>query len=248
MRFAKTHCHSLKGHPEGESETTCQESRQDGAVTTPRHPKASRKWSVPAGTRLICRRERAHPGAQFKFTDHDGHRFTSFLTDTEGEGIAGLELRHRQRARIEDSIRCGKETGMRNLPFHDYTANRVWLELSLMAQDLLSWTKALVLCGELALAEPKRLRQRLLHVAGRIVRPGRRVTLRLPRSWPWARALEAAFARLRALPAPLPARTGCCNCFEGCHVATPMPVAVPSGNAIIRAGMPGSFRWHVKAG
>ena len=93
----------------------------------------------PEGTRLICRRERAHPGAQFKFTDHDGHRFTSFLTDTEGEEIAGLELRHRQRAPIEDSIRCGKETGMRNLPFHDYTANQVWLELSLIAQDLLAW-------------------------------------------------------------------------------------------------------------
>ncbi len=157
----------------------------------------------PEGTRLICRRERAHPGAQFKFTDHDGHRFTSFLTDTEGEGIAELELRHRRRARIEDSIRCGKDTGMRNLPFHDFTANQVWLELSLMAQDLLSWTKALVLCGELALAEPKRLRQRLFHVAGRIVRSGRRTILRLPRSWPWAAALEAAFARLRALPAPL---------------------------------------------
>ena len=157
----------------------------------------------PEGTRLICRKERAHPGAQFKFTDLDGHRFTCFLTDTEGEVITKLELRHRKRARIEDSIRCGKDTGMRNLPFHDFTANEAWHELSLIAQDLLSWTKTLVLTGELALAEPKRLRQRLFHVAGRIVRSGRRTILRLPRSWPWAAALEAAFARLRALPAPL---------------------------------------------
>src|SRR4051812_28475366 len=29
----------------------------------------------PAGSRLICRRERPHPGAQLSFTDHDGHRF-----------------------------------------------------------------------------------------------------------------------------------------------------------------------------
>jgi len=157
----------------------------------------------PEGTRLICRKERAHPGAQFKFTDHDGHRFTSFLTDTKGDRIAGLELCHRQRARVEDSILSGKDTGMRNLPFHDFTANQAWLELSLMAQDLLAWTKVLVLSGGLALAEPKRLRQRLLHVAGRICRSGRRVTLRLPKSWPWAAALEAAFARLRGLPAPL---------------------------------------------
>lgn len=154
----------------------------------------------PERTRLIVRRERAHPGAQFTFTDHDGHRFTAFLTDTGGE-IAVLELRHRRRARVEDRIRCGKECGMRNLPFHDFAANETWLELSLIAQELLCWAQALLLGGALALAEPKRLRQRLLHVAGRIARSGRRKILRLPRSWPWADALRDAFARLGALPA-----------------------------------------------
>lgn len=90
---------------------------------------------------------------------------------------------------------------MRNLPFAAFEHNRVWLELSLIAQELLAWLRALCLEGELALAEPKRLRQRLLHVAGKVVRSGRRTTLRLPRSWPWAEALVAAFGRLRALPA-----------------------------------------------
>lgn len=155
----------------------------------------------PEGTRLLCRRERAHPGAQFSFTDHDGHRFTCFLTDAAGIEIAALELRHRRRARVEDRIRCGKETGMRNLPFHDFAANEAWLELSLIAQELLAWAQALLLDGALALAEPKRLRQRLLHVAARIARSGRRTLLRLPRSWPWADALRTAFERLRALPA-----------------------------------------------
>ncbi len=157
----------------------------------------------PQGSRLFCRRERAHPGAQFSFTDHEGHRFTCFLTDTESGQIATLELRHRQRARVEDSIRSGKDTGMRNLPFADFAANQAWLEISLIAQDLLAWVKKLCLDGTLAKAEPKRLRQRLFHVAGRICRTGRRIILRLPRSWPWAKELEAAFARLRAMPAPL---------------------------------------------
>lgn len=162
--------------------------------------------SWPEGSRLIVRRERAHPGAQMSFTDHDGHRFTCFLTDTDEETdqIAALELRHRRRARVEDSIRCGKDTGMRNLPFHDIGDNELWLELSLAAQDLFAWAKVLVLDGELALAEPKRLRQRALHVAGRVVRSGRRTILRLPRSWPWAEALLAAFERLRALPVGAP--------------------------------------------
>ena len=52
----------------------------------------------PAGTRAICRREDAHPGAQLRFTDHDGHRFQVFLTDQPDNDPAQLELRHRQRA------------------------------------------------------------------------------------------------------------------------------------------------------
>ncbi len=160
------------------------------------------RW--PEGTRLICRRERAHPGAQLSFTDHDGHRFTCVLTDSAAEDIAALELRHRRRARVEDRIRTAKDTGMESLPFHSFPANEAWLELSLTSQDLLVWMRVLCLEGELALAEPKRLRRRLLHVAARIARSGRRTKMRLPRSWPWAQALVAAFARLRALPLTAP--------------------------------------------
>ena len=78
----------------------------------------------------------------------------------------------------------------------------VWLELALTAQDLLAWTQALLLDGELAVAEPKRLRYRLLHVAARITRTARRTRLRIAASWPWADQLAAAFARLHALPLP----------------------------------------------
>jgi hypothetical protein len=155
----------------------------------------------PAGTRLIVRRERPHPGAQFQIFDEHGYRHTCFLTDQDGTDIATLELRHRGRARVEDSIRAGKDTGMRNLPHHAFEHNQTWLELSLIAQDLLCWMKLICLDGELAKAEPKRLRHRLLHIAARIVRHGRRTRLRLQAEWPWAKALAAAFTRLRASPA-----------------------------------------------
>jgi len=156
--------------------------------------------SWPAGTRAICRREDAHPGAQLRFSDHDGHRFQVFLTDQPDPDIAVLELRHRQRARVEDRIRAAKATGLGNLPFDRWRRNAVWLELVLAAQDLLCWTQALLLDGHLAVGEPKTLRYRLLHVAARVVRHARRTILRLQRSWPWAAALARAFARLRALP------------------------------------------------
>jgi predicted outer membrane lipoprotein len=140
------------------------------------------------------------PGAQLRFTDHDGHRFQVFLTDQPDGDIAVLELRHRQRARVEDRIRAAKATGLANLPFDLLRRNAVWLELVLAAQDLTCWTQALLLNGALAVAEPKTLRYRLLHVAARIVRHARRLILRLQASWPWAVELACAFARLRALP------------------------------------------------
>lgn len=155
----------------------------------------------PEGTRLICRRERPHPGAQFQIFDDHGYRYTCFLTDQDDRDIAKLELRHRRRARVEDRIREGKDTGMRNLPHHAFCHNQAWLEVSLIAQELLCWTKLVCLDSELQTAEPKRLRHRLLHVAGRLVRSGRRIRLRLQSDWPWADALLAAWTQLRALPA-----------------------------------------------
>jgi hypothetical protein len=154
----------------------------------------------PEGTRAICRREDAHPGAQLRFTDHDGHRFQVFLTDQPDPDLGRLELRHRQRARVEDRIRAAKATGLANLPFDRWRRNAVWLELVLAAQDLTCWTQALLLDDALAVAEPKALRYRLLHVAARIVCHARRIILRLQASWPWAAQLARAFARLRALP------------------------------------------------
>jgi len=156
----------------------------------------------PAGTRAICRRERPHPGAQLSFSDAGGHRFQVFLTNQQGSRIARLEQLHRQRAVCEDRIRCAKEAGLRNLPFRDFQPNAAWLELVLIGQDLLAWTQRLLLVGgELARCEPKRLRYRLLHVAGRLTRHARRLVLHLPRAWPWRRELLAAFERLRLLPA-----------------------------------------------
>lgn len=81
-------------------------------------------------------------------------------------------------------------------PSHDFAANSAWLLLIGIAADLQAWTQALYLTGELAGCEPKRLRYAAWHVAGRLVRGGRRLTLCLDASWPWAEQLQAAFERL----------------------------------------------------
>jgi hypothetical protein len=87
------------------------------------------------------------------------------------------------------------------LPFTQFQLNEVWLEIVMLAHDLIVWMQALLLDGELATAEPKRLRYRLLHVAGRLTRHARQLTLHLPADWPWADAIARTFKRLAALPA-----------------------------------------------
>jgi Transposase DDE domain group 1 len=155
----------------------------------------------PERSRLIVRRERPHPGAQLSFTDHDGYRFQAILADQDDAEIAVLECRHRQHAHVEDRIRDDKDTGLAKFPFKEFKLNEVWLQIVLLAHDLLVWTQALVLDGELAKAEPKRLRYRLLHVAGRLAFSGRRAKLHLQDTWPWATELVAAFEKLKTLPA-----------------------------------------------
>ena len=154
----------------------------------------------PVGTRAIVRREEPHDGAQFSLFDPDGWRHQVFITNSSDTDITYLEARHRGHARIEDRIRCAKDTGLRNLPFGDFANNACWVELICLAQDLFAFTQGLVLEGDLASAEPKRLRYALLHTAARLTTTARKTTLRLQHEWPWAPALADAFARLRSLP------------------------------------------------
>jgi glutaredoxin-related protein len=162
--------------------------------------------NYPDGTRFIVRRERPHPGAQLSLFDTiEGMRHQVMATDTPpGNGsIQYLEARHRAHARVEDRIRCGKDTGFGRFPSRVFAVNQAWLELALCAIDLIAWTQHLLLDGALATAEPKKLRYRLLHVAARITRSARRTRLRIAEDWPWADQLATAFKRLAALPQPI---------------------------------------------
>jgi Transposase DDE domain group 1 len=156
----------------------------------------------PEQLRLIARRTKLREGDQQSFADHDGYRLAVFITDQTDKNIARLDLTHRGHARVEDRIREGKDCGMRNLPFKSFSHNQVWLWLVMLAQDLLAWAKQLCLADEARAWELKRLRYRMLHQSGRIARHSRRTILRLSCDWPWSEQLEAAFARLKALPPP----------------------------------------------
>jgi Transposase DDE domain group 1 len=153
----------------------------------------------PAGTRMIARREDPHPGAQLTFTDVDGHRFQVCITDHADADIAYLEAHYRGRGRAERRICDNKDTGLANLPSASFAINQAWVELTLIATDLLAWSRLLLVDDDLADAEPKRLRYCLLHTAGQLVHTGRQRWLRLADDWPWTDQLIAAFDRLHNL-------------------------------------------------
>jgi hypothetical protein len=172
----------------------------------------------PKGMRVIIRKERPHPGAQLRITDIDGNRITAFATNTpaggQADGDAGystqlpdLELRHRRRARCEDRIRCAKDTGLMNLPLHDFAQNQIWCAIVALACEITAWMQMLALHGHPARRwEPKRLRLRLLSIAGLVATSSRIQTLHLSAHAPWAQLVLDGLHRLRTLAAlPEPA-------------------------------------------
>jgi hypothetical protein len=160
----------------------------------------------PECMRVFARRERPHPGAQLTlFEAEDGWRYSLWVTNLPEHtpGWRGqpayIDAAHRVHARVEDAIRTGKDTGIGKFPSHLFTVNQAWLAAALIAATLLAWLKLLALDGDLAKAEPKALRYRILHAAGRLVRSGRRRRLKLAATWPWAPAIVTAWERITAL-------------------------------------------------
>src|SRR5271166_876942 len=164
-----------------------------------------RAW--PAAMRVFARRERPHPGAQLTlFEAGDGWRYSLWATnrpaDTRGwlGQAAYIDVAHRVQARVEDAIRTGKDCGIGHFPSFDFGINAAWLTAAMTGQILLAWLKLLALDGDLAKAEPKTLRYRVLHSAARLVRGGRKRRLKIQATWPWAEAITAAWQRIDALP------------------------------------------------
>jgi hypothetical protein len=61
-------------------------------------------------------------------------------------------------------------------------------------------SKLLALDGNLAQAEPKTLRHRVLHTRARLMCGGRRRRWKITANWPWAGPIARAWQRICALP------------------------------------------------
>jgi hypothetical protein len=139
------------------------------------------------------------------FETADGWRYSLWVTNRPAatRGWLGqnayLDAAHRVHARVEDAIRTGKDCGIGKYPSTSLAMNKAWQAAALTAATLLAWLRLLALDGHLARAEPRTLRYRILHTAGRLVRSGRRRILKIAAARPWAPAIATAWNCVSAL-------------------------------------------------
>ncbi len=192
---SKPCCAASQGGERGPRPTTRRARRGTGRGHRPGRPHrlADRNSAAPAQRTPPPRR----PTPVHRRRWAAGHRIPH-PTPTEGNSPTP-ELRHRRHARVEDRIRTAKDTGLRNLPFHNTAQNHIWLQITALAADLIAWTQRLALTGWAQKAEPKRLRLRIFGVAGRLIRTSHQHWLKITNGWPWTNTILTAHQRLTTL-------------------------------------------------
>jgi hypothetical protein len=105
---------------------------------------------------------------------------------------------------LRGPIRCAKDTGLRNLPSEGVRPQPASVRDRGPGLRAAGLDPAARPGGEARRWEPRRLRLRLFAVAGRLVRGGRRLRLRLAARWRWAGQITTAVIRLQAIPSGCP--------------------------------------------
>jgi hypothetical protein len=127
------------------------------------------------------------------------HYYATVTNRWDWDGERLLRWSHERCGTVEPAHDVLKnELGGGVLPGYRFGANAAWWQLVVLTHNLLSALKRLALPDEWAALRPRRLRFLLFHVAGRLVRHGRRLVLQLARAHPGSATLVQARQRLFA--------------------------------------------------
>jgi Transposase DDE domain group 1 len=154
---------------------------------------------MPAGTRLIVRRERLHAGAQRSLFPCTLYRYWGHYTDNPDLTPVEADAHMRAHAHVEDHIKRLKESGLERFPFTKIGANRAWLQTVCMAADMVRWFQLLCCAGPLINAQPKRMRWTFWHAPARVIRQARQHIIRIIDGWPTTSDIITAHQRLTLL-------------------------------------------------
>ena len=164
----------------------------------------SRKKAEQIVGRLVVRRiPDLNPTQVEQPTLFDTYRHHAFFTTTDNDTLDTVEAdkTHRAHAIIEQVHSDLKNGPLAHLPSGVFTANSAWLVLAVIAFNL---TRAAAVIadrtGRLARATTATIRRTLIHVPARLARSARRLTLHLPKAWPWETAFNRLFTVTHAPP------------------------------------------------
>ncbi|XKH55565.1 IS1380 family transposase [Citricoccus nitrophenolicus] len=159
----------------------------------------SRKKSERVPGRLVVRRI---PDLNKKDLDQPGlfdlHRFHAFFTTSTLDTVTA-DKTHRGHAVIEQVNADLKNSALAHLPSGVFTANAAWLVLAVLAFNLTRAAATITGTG-LAKATTATIRRKIVSIPARIASSARRLTLHLPRSWPWQQQWTALFNHAHGPP------------------------------------------------
>ena len=116
----------------------------------------------------------------------DTWRFHAFFTTADPAVLdtVAADRTHRGHAIIEQVHADLKNSALAHLPSGVFTANAAWLVLAVIAFNL-TRAAATLAAPDLARATTATVRRKLVNVPCRVANSARRITLHLPRDWPW---------------------------------------------------------------
>jgi hypothetical protein len=166
---------------------------------------AAQKKAEQVPGRLVVRRipdfhAEAHRAAG-QDTLFDLWRFHAFFTTAEADVLdtVAADKTHRGHAIIEQVHADLKNSALAHLPSGVFTANAAWLVLAVIAFNL-TRAAGTIAAPELARATTATVRRKLVAIPARVATSARRVTLHLPRNWPWETAWTQLITRVTDPP------------------------------------------------
>jgi Transposase DDE domain group 1 len=157
---------------------------------------SSRKATEQVPGRLVVRRipDLNPSGSDGQQSLFDTWRFHAFFTTTDLDTVTADKI-HRGHAIIEQVHADLKDSALAHLPSGRFNANAAWLVLAVIAFNL---TRAAATLTGPALAKSRTatIRRTLITVPARIASSARRLTLHLPRDWPWEHSWNVLFHSL----------------------------------------------------
>jgi hypothetical protein len=131
--------------------------------------------------RLVVQRWRE---PQLRLYEPNGYRYYVIATNRDDLSPEGVVWFHNQRGQVENLIKELKiGFGMEQMTSGDFAANALWFSIGVLAYNLTQAQKLLFMDPEWRPKTMATLRWQLLETAGRLVRHGRCLVLRIAASW-----------------------------------------------------------------